>query len=320
MNIPNHMVVSDPLAAFEKEGMLKVIAPAKTNLVLAVGDRRPDGYHNTSTIMHALNLHDVLHVDYYPESAGGLELEVSCHARENLEELEILSEENLATRAISLLAKKLNRTVDEKITIRIEKHIPLQAGLGGGSSDAAAALVAAAHLWEIEPQSEPVLETAVQLGSDVSFFLFGGCAFLTGTGEEFQHMLTPMKKSVALIMPDRGVSTAEAYRTFDESPVPIPEDVLSETIAAKDASEVPLFNNLSTAAETLLPELVRIRTWAQQQEGVEGVLLSGSGSATIVVCDSFNHAHYLVSGAKMQGWWARTTSFSALRAAIVPKR
>lgn len=316
----NPMIVSDPLSLFEKESMLKVIVPAKTNLILAIGKLRPDGYHEATTIMHALSLHDTLHVDHYTQGIEGLEIEVKCFAREDLDPIDILSEENLATRAIRLLSEKLSRTSNERFVIRIEKHIPLQAGLGGGSANAAGALVAASHIWRIDIYSEAVLSAAAELGSDVSFFLYGGCAYLTGTGEDFQHKLEPMKKAVALIKPESGVSTKLAYRAFDKNPSPIPEEIRAKASTVCSADEVPFFNNLSAAAESILPELKKIREWAKDQEGVEEVILSGSGSATIVVCNTFANASQLVSTAKAKGWWARTTSFSSLRASIIPKR
>lgn len=316
----NRMIVSDPLAGFQKESMLKVVVPAKTNLVLAIGGLRADGYHEATTIMHALSLHDVLHVDHYTEGIEGLEIEVQCIAREGLDPIEILSEENLASRAIRLLSEKLDRTSNERFVIRIEKHIPLQAGLGGGSADAAGALVAASHVWGIDIHSEAVLSAAAELGSDVSFFLYGGCAYLTGTGEDFQHTLEPMKKAVALIKPEGGVSTKLAYQTFDKNPLPVPEEILVKASTARLACDVPFFNNLSAAAERILPELTKIRKWAKDQEGIDEVLLSGSGSATVVVCNSFDNAYQLVSAAKTEGWWARTTSFSSLRASIIQKR
>lgn len=320
MNNTDPMIVSDPLSVFEKKGMLKLIAPAKTNLFLAIGKKREDGYHEATTVMHALSLHDVIHVNYYNEGIDKLEIDINCVAREGLEPLTLPIDENLAAQAIYLLAEKLGRNCGERFEIRIEKHIPIQAGLGGGSSNAAAALVAAAYFWDIDIHSDAVLSVAARLGSDVSFFLYGGCAYLTGTGEAFQHTLAPMHSTLVLIKPDNGVSTTQAYHAFDEAPIAIPSEVFIQAKAARFAYEVPLFNNLSKAAASLLPELSQIHTWLQKQEGVKSVLLCGSGSASIALCDNFVHAHQVVSAAKSRGWWARTSSFSALGASIVPNR
>jgi len=340
INDPGPMVVSDPLAAFERQGMVKLVAPAKVNLFLGIGGLRPDGYHEATTVMHALSLHDVLHMDYFPESPGGLQVEVDCYSREGLPALDVASEDNLVLRAIRLLAQKLGRDCDESFRIRVEKHIPFEAGLGGGSSDAAAALVGAARFWGLDapdfgsmgasatdsqagapkaPAPE-VLAAAAELGSDVSFFLYGGCACLTGTGEAYSHRLDPMKKAAVLVKPDKGVSTREAYRLFDEDPLPVPDVVRDKAAAALRAQDVPLFNNLAPAAEKLCPELATIRAWLGEQPGVEGVLLCGSGSATAALCTNFEDACRISGAAQLEGWWARTTALSALGAAAVPSK
>lgn len=319
MTNPEPMVVADPLAAFQKDGMLKILAPAKTNLFLGVADRQENGLHKVTTVMHSLSLHDVIHMDYSPESTGGLQVKVACYWREGLDELAIADEENLAVQAIRLLANKLERDVDETISLRIEKHIPVQAGLGGGSSDAAAALCGVAKIWGIETHAPEVLEAAGELGSDISFFLYGGCVCLTGVGETYSHRLDPMKKALVLIKPSEGASTRQVYQAFDENPVAIPKDVAQAAVTAISADDVPLYNNLSDAAESILPELAEIRSWAQSQPQVDGVLLSGSGSTTVVICNSFDTACKISSAARAKGWWTRATTFSSLRAAIVPK-
>lgn len=313
------MVVADPLAAFEKDAMLKVIAPAKTNLFLAVGDLRKDGFHEVTTVMHALTLHDILHIDYLPMSSGGLEIALETHAREGLSSLEILPEDNTVVRAIRALAEKLGRAEDEAFSVRLEKHIPHQAGLGGGSSDAAAALLGAAHVWQLDPKDPRILEAAQEVGSDVSFFLYGGSALLSGRGEVFKRSLKPMNTALALIKPEEGASTAAVYRAFDDNPVAVPNELLEQLEVAEDADQIPLFNNLTSAAEQVLPELAKIHAWAAELKGADRIILSGSGSAILVLCDSFEEACSLVSEAQKKGWSARSSSFSQLRANIVPK-
>lgn len=319
MNMPNSMVVSDPLAKFSREGMLKLVAPAKTNLFLGIGERLESGYHEVTTVMHALTLHDVIHMDYKEESSGGLTIQIECCPREGLPDLNIEAKDNIAFKAVRLLAEKLGRTADETVQIRIEKHIPHQAGLGGGSSDAAAALVGAAHFWGIDRQAPEVVAVAAELGSDISFFLHGGCVCLTGMGEVYSHKLEPMKKPLVLIKPEAGVSTALAYQRFDEAPVEIPEALATEALTAFRAEDVPLFNNLTQAAELVLPELAEIRDWVQDQEGITAVLLSGSGSATLAQCETFDDACRISSAAQARGWTTRATTFSSLRAEVVPK-
>ena len=99
----------------------------------------------------------------------------------------------------------------------------------------------------------------------------------------FAHALEPMKRSLVLVRPVKGVSTAEAYRMFHEAPLPIDEGCLQQAKQAACASDVPLYNNLASASERLMPELDEVKAWLQSQPGVEGVLLCGSGSTTFAV-------------------------------------
>ena len=178
-------------------------------------------------------------------------------------------------------------------------------------------MVGAAHLWGLAA-GDPALERAAQaLGSDVAFFLHGGCSCYEGTGEVFVHALEPSRRAVALIKPDGGVSTAQAYCTFDDMSAPVPDEVARAARAATSACEVALFNNLAAASEQLMPELARVSAWLDEQPGVEGHLLCGSGATTFAVCQDFSQACAVVAEARKLGYWSRATSFGSLRAMIV---
>ena len=300
---------------------IKAIAPAKVNLHLGVGAAGPDGLHPVETVLHALSLHDVLYLLRRPAAPGnGLSVDLTCTYHEGLPALDIRAEDNLAYRAVFALARALNRTEDEQLTLLLEKRIPVQAGLGGGSSDAAAALVAACSAWGISPHDELVENVARSLGADVAFFLRGGCGLYEGKGDRFVQALEAGTRSVVLVKPDAGVPTAQAYAAFDENPALITEEKRAELLAAHAASDVSLQNNLAPAAESLVPELAEIRTWLASQPGVAAAMLSGSGSATFALCDSFEAACAAATAACKRGWWARTTSLSPARAAVVPQR
>lgn len=302
-------------------GEIRLIAPAKVNLFLDIGDKRPDNYHEASTVMHALMLHDVLRMKLDPSSEGGLVLDVRCIPCEGIEPLDVPTEKNIAARAVRLLAKTIGRAADESMRIIIEKHIPAEAGLGGGSSDAAAALVGAANLWGLAADDPRIEDVARELGADVAFFLRGGCAYLTGVGDVFHHALTSRSDAVVLIKPDGGVSTKAAYAAFDECPQRIDDADRDRALNAVHASEVPLRNNLVCASELLLPALVDVRKWVYAQKGdIVDALMSGSGSAVFVICRDFASACRIASSAQAQGWWSRTTTFGPARAAIVPRR
>lgn len=300
---------------------VKVIAPAKVNLFLGIGARRADGYHEAANIMHAVHLHDVLYLRIMHADEGeGLTVRLSTSAHEGLMPCELPPEDNLVYRAIMRLAERMDHAQSGIVEAHLEKHIPIQAGLGGGSSDAAAALVGAARLWNVS-LDDPLLEqVACDLGSDVAFFLHGGCACFGGAGELFEHAVAPMKKHVVLVKPHEGVSTAAAYRAFDRCPQPVDDALGQAAMRAMRAQDVPLFNNLAVAAEELLPVLGNVRSWAKAQPGVEDVLLCGSGSTTFAVCADFNAACRLSAAARQGGWWARTTSFGSVKAMVVPHR
>ena len=329
-------------AAFMGPNAVKVVSPAKVNLLLSIGARRPDGYHDVDTIMHALALHDTVYLCVQPASedevaqlaeqaaagrvdialggpAGNLAVTIDLADRTGTD-LSVPAADNLAFKAADALARALGREGAEIVQLRIEKHIPAEGGLGGGSSNAAAVLVGLASQWGVSSDDARVVATAQALGADVAFFLQGGCAQLDGAGEVLRRTLEPSRKAVVLVKPAGGVSTAAAYRAFDETPVPVSAALLQAAADATSADGVPLANNLAFAAESLLPELAGVRAWLADQVGAENVLLCGSGAATFAVAEAFAEASRIATAALSRGWWARPTSFSGLRAAVVPGR
>lgn len=367
---------------------IKLVAPAKVNLLLNVKERRNDGYHEVSNIMHSLALHDVIYMSFEANDSGedeacakdvanggedaaeasplSISLEVAikdcgAQAADQHEHFPLGSaasdpEKNLACKAVRKLAEKLAaRTqpsadanddgtaptasvshatpsepaspaapaISGSMHIRIEKHIPAQAGLGGGSTNAAAALIGAAHLWNV-PESDPAIrEAAAELGADVAFFLDGGCVLMTGTGEKPERRLAPMKKPLVLVKPAAGVSTAQAYKLFDEAPVTLPAQLVESAESAEAAADVPIANNLTQAAQTILTELEEISSWLASAQGVAAgenspqVLLCGSGSTVFAIADTYADAVHIAAQAQTRGWWARATTFSSLPAARV---
>ncbi len=316
-------ITADAIAIQERDGFCaagwqKAIAPAKVNLYLAIGDRRPDGYHSARTVLHAINIHDTLYIRRKtPASAdfGSGVPAVAMVACGDVEAPAIDGADNLAAKAVMALAEAVgDRDCPTDVDLRIEKSIPFQAGLGGASADAAAALLGAARLWGLEASDERIEATARTLGADVPFFLHGGCAYLDGVGDRFVRALSPMKRPLVLVKPAGGVSTAEAYGAFDADPSPVPEAVAARAQDAQLAQDVPLFNNLASAAEGLMPELREVGQWLARQPGVEDRLLCGSGSCTFALCESFGAACAAVAEARRRGWWARATSFGSVRA------
>ncbi len=333
-------------ADFLGPGVVRAVAPAKVNLFLGVGEHRRDGLHQVVTVMHALSIHDTVYVNALPLSgseaddgaaaikAGSPKLafggpddrmlvSVDLVDKTNSlfasgDPLELRAEDNLCFKAADQLARALGRTGSQQVRIHLEKHVPAQAGLGGGSSDAAAVLACLAKLWEIHDE-ELLQEVARGLGADVPFFLKGGCALFEGIGERFVRSLAPANTPLVVVKPSFGVATAAAYRAFDQDPQLPTESLLARTRAAQCAGDVPLVNNLTKAAEQVCPDLANVREWLASQRGIQAdrVLMSGSGSAFFAEVGSFAEASQVAAAAQREGLWARTTSFSKLRAQVV---
>lgn len=307
------------LEGLPMKNVTKTISPAKVNLVLAVGEKQESGFHEVQTIMHSLALHDTLSMRRFDDegSGDGLQVMLKCESSFTIDPLLIKAEENIAYKAVVELAKALGRTQDETIEMILNKVIPAEAGLGGGSSNAAAALVGAATLWGVGVEDERVQEVASRLGADVSFFLKGGCARLSGKGDVFEAQLEPRSGFVLLVRPDAGVSTGKAYAAFDEDPV-LPSSEYLSSIAALDAAvDVSLYNNLEKAACSVTPVVAQVLEWGRAAAGEENVVLCGSGSAVCCIFDNYQAACEASVEARKHEWWTRVTSFSPLGAAIV---
>ena len=307
------------LEGLPMKNVTKIISPAKVNLVLAVGEKQESGFHEVQTIMHSLALHDTLSMRRFDDegSGEGLQVMLKCESSFTIDPLLIKAEDNIAYKAVVELAKALGRTHDETIEMVLNKVIPAEAGLGGGSSNAAAALVGAATLWGVGVEDERVQEVASRLGADVSFFLKGGCARLSGKGDVFEAQLEPRSGFVLLVRPDAGVSTGKAYAAFDEDPVLPGSGYLSSIAALDAAADVLLYNNLEKAACSVTPVVAEVLEWGRAAAGEENVVLCGSGSAVCCIFDSYQAACEASVEARKHEWWTRVTSFSPLGAAIV---
>lgn len=307
------------LEGLPMKNVTKIISPAKVNLVLAVGEKQESGFHEVQTIMHSLALHDTLSMRRFDDegSGEGLQVMLKCESSFTIDPLLIKAEENIAYKAVVELAKALGRAQDETIEMVLNKVIPAEAGLGGGSSNAAAALVGAATLWGVGVEDERVQEVASRLGADVSFFLKGGCARLSGKGDVFEAQLEPRSGFVLLVRPDAGVSTGKAYAAFDEDPVLPGFEYLSSLAGLDAAADVSLYNNLEKAACSVTPVVAEVLEWGRATAGEENVVLCGSGSAVCCIFDSYQAACEASVEARKHEWWTRVTSFSPLGAAIV---
>lgn len=202
-------------------------APAKINVHLGIYQHNPGehGYHRADSIMMPLGLcdwvfmrprnatdhatHDTTTNAANPQVADAIsvEMSVSCGVE---------TRNNTVYRAAHSMCAAFNKPA--AFEIYVEKHIPVQSGLGGSSSDAAATIRALCSMWNISPHDERVIRVAQHIGADVAFFLWGNPTFLSGVGDELERMFPSVHVPVALIRPQLGVSTVEAYAMFDEHP------------------------------------------------------------------------------------------------------
>lgn len=256
----------------EEGGTLRatVSAPAKLNLMLAVGARRDDGFHDVASIMQTLDLVDRIDVD--------IELWDSELVDVLVEAPGVPGGDTLVTRAVQELLRRAD--VGARVWITIEKEIPIGAGLGGGSSDAAAALLAVWSLLGPALPEETLLEIAAGIGSDVPFFLLGpgSAAFATGRGEVLERIEPSAPRAWLLAFPNVHQSTADVYARHDPTSVePLPTSVEE---ARRLASATTRRNDLAAPARAACPELDRLCTALADAGGMP--LVCGSG-ATVAV-------------------------------------
>jgi 4-diphosphocytidyl-2-C-methyl-D-erythritol kinase len=249
-----------------------VLAPAKLNLFLEILGKRPDGYHEIETLMVAVNLHDQL--SFSDEPSGSITLRCDDPALPT-------GPDNLVVKAAERL--KAVTGCSHGATIELRKSIPAQAGLAGGSSDAAATLVALNRLWNLRTPPDRLETLAGEIGSDVAFFLNTPAAVCRGRGERVEALALSRDLHFVLVCPPVGVSTADVYRSLDPPERPRPIGPVLEALDREDATALgqSLFNRLQPTAELIRPELTTVRD-ALANLGppiLDGHLMSGSGSA-----------------------------------------
>lgn len=252
-------------------------AYAKINLGLAIVGQRADGYHDLQSIMQSIELHDIVRV-----RRQGQGIKCACG--------ELSGEANLAYRAAQLFLSELGQ--ETGIEIEIEKYIPTQAGLAGGSADAAATLRLLNRLFG-EPFSKAELEDlASRCGADVPFCLTGGTQWVSGIGEQLAELPAAPLLHLVVVKPVRGVDTRQAYHEFDRRGTygALDRDKWISALESGQVEEVAklLSNDLEQASAGLVPEVLEIK-----QElvgaGCHAALMSGSGSAVFGIARDEQH-------------------------------
>ena len=272
----------------------EVMAPAKLNLALLVGPRRPDGFHEIASLMVPVTLADRVLVERTP----GAGLDVACDVAPG--------EQNLAAKLVRELEARLERPLEVRVTI--EKHVPHGGGLGGGSSDAAATLIALERLFALELSARLRHDVAAAVGSDVPFFLWPGPQLVMGRGLLLKEVTLP-DLHLVIAIPDLGLSTAAVYRWRDEDAattlkefVPRARLLSARVQAAQTVEDVAalVHNDLEASVTAREPAVAELRD-----------RLSAAGALVAAMTGS---------GAAVFGLFANAEAASRARAALAPSR
>ncbi len=269
---------------------VEILAPAKLNLYLEILGKRPDGYHEIETLMVAVNLHDRL--TFADDPSGAVTL--------------LCDDPKLPTGGGNLVVKAAERLkaatgCSKGASIGLNKVIPAEAGLAGGSSDAAATLVGLDRLWGLNTPADRLGSVAAEVGSDVAFFLQGSAAVCRGRGEQVEPISLKGPLHFVLVCPPVGVSTADVYMNLTPPDRPRSIGAVIEALDHGGPAELgrSLFNRLQPTAESIRPALTRVRDALADLKHdlefgpplLEGHLMSGSGSAYFGLARDLNAAH-----------------------------
>jgi 4-diphosphocytidyl-2-C-methyl-D-erythritol kinase len=266
---------------------LTIHAPAKINLFLALAPRRADGFHPVETIYQAVASDFTDTIELTTQDAG---ISLTSDASEVPTDAT-----NLCWRAAALLLDKTG--VKRGVQINLRKRIPVGAGLGGGSSDAAAVLAGLNELWQLSLSPVALAAYAAELGSDVPFFLSGGTAIGRGRGEELTALAIPQYWFV-IAWPGIHLSTAAVYRAWDETPSH-GNGTLEEMLASLNNGDpvrgaASLRNDLDTVACRLCPACAQLKQTLLDL-GCLAALISGSGAAVFGIAKDQAQAHNIAA-------------------------
>ena len=258
-----------------------VKAYAKINLALNVYDRKEDGYHNIDMVTIPLDLHDIIELELLPK---GYESYITSD-----DDSLPTDESNLSNKAFRKMKEKFH--IDKNVLIHIYKRIPMCAGLGGGSADAAAVINATLKAIKLKPSQDDLISLASSIGADVSFCLYNKPARCRGIGEKLDFITLKKRYHVLLIKPNEGVSTALAYQTFAELETKPQLSNIERLIAGLKIGDEKIIagemkNSLQECAIKIVPEIKNIID-TLRKDGFPLTMMSGSGST--VFCMSLNH-------------------------------
>lgn len=248
---------------------MKLFSPAKVNLFLKIVGKRPDGYHNLASLFQTISLCDLLHFNLSGQDS------LTC-----TDPTLPLDQNNLIWKATNLFRRKTGRHFG--VSIHLEKHIPIQSGLGGGSGNAATTLWALNRLCGEPVSLEELAVWSAGIGSDIPFFFSKGTAYCTARGEEVRDLSALPSIPLWLIKPKEGLSTPEVYRNVDIDKISRknPEESLNNFLSGRH----DFFNDLEIPAFKVRPELGQFKQRLASL-GFDQVLMTGSGSCFVCIGD-----------------------------------
>lgn len=255
---------------------------AKVNLGLDVVRKREDGYHEVRMVMQSLNLHD--HLVMEKTTSNEVTMKTNLHYLPS-------NENNLVVRAIELIRKEYGIT--QGVRVNLKKVIPVAAGMGGGSSDAAAALFGMNLLYELHLRTRDLMEMGLQIGADVPFCVLRGTALAEGIGEDITVLSKVPKCGVLVVKPNFGVSTKRVYEQFDQlMEVSHPDiDKLMDAINHQNLDEMCYYmgNNLELVTEVQYPIISNVKK-EMNALGALKAMMSGSGPAVFGIYRTIQEA------------------------------
>ena len=263
---------------------MKIRAPAKINLSLRVVGKRADGYHLLDTIMVPVSLYDEIEIHQLRRTAVGrtgspVQIEIRCNDPQVP-----LGRDNLAYRAAELIMRKAQ--IRRLVMIRIRKKIPVGAGLGGGSTDAAAVLVGLNRMWKLRFSVRQLERLALQLGADVPFFIRAMPARARGIGEKLRLLPKMRRRWLVLVYPGFPVATAWVFGNLPPKLTKVGVNTsIASLLESLDKLDKLLINDLEQVTLRRYPEIVRVKSLLSLA-GAAGVLMSGSGSSVFGVFES----------------------------------
>lgn len=286
----------------QQDRSLIVRAPAKLNFHLEILGKRPDGFHELETLMVKLALHDTLSLSLRGQSSDSRDITFECHFAASLLPASSKSptpvpvdDSNLVLKAAKLLQEYSCSTSGAHLVLT--KRIPIEAGMGGGSSDAAATLLGLNQLWQLNLNITELEQLAAQLGSDVPFFIRSHTAAICrGRGEKIEPVSVRTNFPIVVVQPETGLSTPQVFQNWKRESET--RSVHSMHKSFESGNRFGIINSLHNALQkpaSMLNAQVRHVLHALNQMSLPGVLMTGSGSACFALCHTGRQAAYISS-------------------------